>query len=143
MLGSGRYDTRLGFQRRLDLSVINDPNKVGNIWNDPNVWNLPNVWSMVGDGYGNFQGEWRDYWVCWGVHTRKFGKESTEAGQLESTSMGVIVVRRCRRAMLVHEGDRITFKNGPYIGRSVQIRSRIMSADASEVEFRIEDGVAT
>lgn len=115
MLGAGRYDTRMAFQRR----------------------------ATVDDGYGNVQGAWQDYWVCWGVYDRKFGRERLAAGQLEATSKGTIVVRRCARAMMVNEGDRITFRNGPNKGRSVQIRSRIMSADNSEIEFMIEDGVAT
>lgn len=72
-----------------------------------------------------------------------FGRESVEAGRLESTLRGTLSVSRSAAVAAVLASDQVLFVRGPYTGKAFQIRSEpVTSDDLAHVEFDIESGVA-
>jgi SPP1 family predicted phage head-tail adaptor len=115
MLGAGALRHRVSFQRR----------------------------QTTDDGFGNVQFTWADHWKCWAGVKPEYGRETLEAGRMESTMRGVVTVLSCQKARDVKNGDRVTFLTGPYSGQSAQIRSIVPTPLGGEIEMVIETGVAT
>lgn len=95
------------------------------------------------DAYGNvFGGSWAALVTCWAAFRPQFGRESLEAGRLESTLSGVVRVRRFAATESVTAEDRVVFVAGPYAGRTANIRSIVPTMDNRAIEMTIEEGVA-
>ena len=95
------------------------------------------------DGYGNEVENWVLSFECSASFRPKFGREQLEAGRLESTMQGTLTVRRNPDTAGVTASSRVVFVAGPYAGKECQIRSIIPTPDNREIEFMIEEGVAT
>lgn len=117
MLSAGQRDHRVRFERRV---------------------------AGADDGAGNVRpGDWTALNTCWAAFRPKFGKEQLEAGRPESTMLGTLTTLAFAATKAVTAADRVVFVAGPYAGKACQIRSIIPSPDAREIEFLLEDGVAT
>lgn len=100
--------------------------------------------SGADDGAGNpLPDEWTALNTCWAAFRPKFGKEQLEAGRLESTILGTLTTLSFAATKAVTAADRVVFVAGPYAGKACQIRSIVPTPDAREIEFLLEDGVAT
>lgn len=96
------------------------------------------------DGFGNvLPEEWTALNTCWAGFRPKFGREQMAAGRLESTMQGVLTVLSFSATKAVTASDRVVFVAGPYSGKVCQIRSIVPTPDYREMEFMLEDGVAT
>jgi len=96
------------------------------------------------DGYGNPRpAAWTALSTCWAAFRPKFGKEQLEAGRPEATMLGTLTTLAFAATKAVTAADRVVFATGPYAGKACQIRSIIPTPDAREIEFLLEDGVAT
>lgn len=96
------------------------------------------------DGAGNVRpGAWSALNTCWAAFRPKFGREQLEAGRLESTMQGTLTTLAFAETKAVTAADRVVFVTGPYAGKACQIRSIVPTPDAREIEFLLEDGVAT
>lgn len=95
------------------------------------------------DGYGNESENWATALECSAAFRPKFGREQLEAGRLESTMQGTLTVRRTPATAAVAADSRVLFTAGPYKDKACQIRSIIPTPDNREIEFLIEEGVAT
>lgn len=96
------------------------------------------------DGAGNvLPGAWTALDTCWAAFRPKFGREQLEAGRLESTVLGTLTTLSFAATKAVTAADRAVFVTGPYAGKACQIRSIVPTADAREIEFLLEEGVAT
>lgn len=96
------------------------------------------------DGYGNeLPATWTALGTVWAAFRPKFGKEQLEAGRLEATMLGALTTLSFAGTKAVTSGDRVVFVTGPYAGKACQIRSIIPTPDAREIQFMIEEGVAT
>lgn len=96
------------------------------------------------DGYGNtLPATWTEVTTVWASFRPRFGREQVEAGRLESTLMGALLVRRSVLAATITAADRAVFTAGPYSGKTCQIRSIVPTMDNSWLEMLLEEGVAT
>jgi head-tail adaptor len=117
MLGAGQRNQRVRFERRL---------------------------SPGDDGYGNPRPVgWSALLTCWAAFRPQFGREQMEAGRLESGLRGTLTVLAFAGTRAVTAADRAVFVAGPYAGRELQIVSVVPTPDGSEIEFALQDGVAT
>lgn len=98
---------------------------------------------QVTDDYGNTLDAWETLLTVWAGFKAVPGRESLEAGRLESTLTGMLTVRRSTDALGITAADRGVFTVGPYAGMTFNIRSIVPSADMSLIEMTIEQGVAT
>ena len=94
----------------------------------------------IDDGYGNVESSWFTVLTVWAAFRPKSGRESVEAGRLESTVTGTLTVRP-QLAMNVTAQDRVVFLNREFSGRPMNIRSVVPMLD--RIEMVLEDGVAT
>lgn len=96
------------------------------------------------DANGNtLPATWPELTTVWASFRPQFGREQIEAGRLESTMRGTLMVRRSASAASITPADRVVFTAGPYAGRVCQIRSIIPTMDSSGIEMLLEEGVAT
>lgn len=117
MLDAGQRNFRVRFERR----VPGADDGAGNV--------LPRAWSALD--------------TCWAAFRPKFGKEQLEAGRQEATMLGTLTTLAFAATRAVTAADRVVFVTGPYAGKSCQIRSIVPTPDSREIEFLLEDGVAT
>lgn len=117
MLGAGQRNHRVRFERR----VRGADDGAGN--------ELPANWTALG--------------TCWAGFRPKFGREQVEVGRLEATLLGTLTTLAFAATRAVTAADRVVFVTGPYAGKACQIRSIVPTPDAREIEFMLEDGVAT
>jgi head-tail adaptor len=116
-LGAGQYRNLVTFERR----VPGTDDGFGNV--------VPEAWTEVATVRAAFRPE--------------FARERMQAGKMEATSAGVLTVRRSTLTLTIGGDSRVRFVAGAYSGRIAQIRSIIPSPDSREIEFVIEEGVAT
>ena len=96
------------------------------------------------DGYGNPRpAEWSALVTRWAGFRPQFGREQMAAGRLESGLRGTLTVLSDAATRGVTAADRVVFVAGPYTGRALQIISIVPTPDGREVEFSLQDGVAT
>lgn len=96
------------------------------------------------DGAGNERPEtWTALNTCWAGFRPKFGKEQLAAGRPESTLTGTLTTLAFAATRAVTAADRVVFVTGPYKDKECQIRSIVPTPDGSEIEFLLEEGVAT
>lgn len=96
------------------------------------------------DGAGNvLPDSWTALNICWAGFRPKFGREQQEAGRLESTLTGTLTTLAFAATKAVTAADRAVFVTGPYRDKECQIRSIVPTPDGSEIEFLLEEGVAT
>lgn len=94
------------------------------------------------DAYGNVQNDtWSTVTSVRAAFRPQFGRESVEAGRLESTMTGTVTVRRSTTTAGILPSDRIVFRDAPWSGKECNIRSIVPTID--EIEFVIDEGVAT
>lgn len=95
------------------------------------------------DGYGNTLPEsWSEVATVSGYCSMRPGKEALEAGRLESSSLGSLMVRRSPTTASLTAADRAVFVAGPFAGRACQIRDVSPTEDFREIRLVIEFGVA-
>jgi head-tail adaptor len=98
---------------------------------------------LADDGFGNVETTgWTEIVSRWVRVKPEKGRERVEAGRLESTMRGVVVVRRCGVTQAITAADRAVFIAGPYSGKVVNIRSLMPGADSTYIEIIFEEGVA-
>lgn len=95
------------------------------------------------DGYGNTLAAWSTRSTLWAAFQPEVGRESLEAGRLESTLRGVVTLHRSSLSLAITAADRGVFTAGPYADTVFQIRSIVPRPDAATIELVIEAGVAT
>lgn len=93
------------------------------------------------DEYGNVLGAWAPFLHVWSSFRPRFGRETVDAGQLESTTAGTLTVRRSRAASGITSSDRVVITTGEWDGKIFNIRSIIPTHDG--LEMVVEEGVAT
>jgi SPP1 family predicted phage head-tail adaptor len=110
MPGAGRLNKRVTFQREV----------------------------RIPDGGGGADRVWSDYFSCDGAYSPERGREKIEAGRLESSSAGILVVRSSSETRIVDEAYRVIID-----GIAHQIRA-IGNPDQHDrfLEFVVERGVA-
>lgn len=98
---------------------------------------------LADDGFGNIETSgWSAIASRWVRVKPEKGRERVEAGRLESTMRGVIIVRRCDITQAITAADRAVFVAGPYSGKTVNIRSLMAGNDSTYIEMVFEEGVA-
>lgn len=96
------------------------------------------------DGAGNVLPlGWAPVMTCWAAFRPKFGREQLAAGRMEATLQGMLTTLAFAETKAVSPADRVVFVSGPYAGKECQIRSIVPTPGAREIEFLLEDGVAT
>lgn len=96
------------------------------------------------DAYGNTLNDtWATLLTVWARYQPAFGRESVEAGRLESTSRATVTIRRSTAAEGIKASDRIAFTAGPQAGKTVNIRSIMQSNDRAYLIMTVEEGVVT
>ena len=116
-MDAGRLDSRVKFQRQIP---------------------------GADDGYGNtLPASWSDVVTVWASFRPQFGSEKVEAGVLESTLRGVLMVRRSTATEGVTPAYRAVFVSGHFTGKECQIRSISPTMDGAGLEMTIEEGLAT
>lgn len=93
------------------------------------------------DGFGNVESAWEPVLTVWAAFRPRFGRETVEAGRLESTSTGTLTIRRAAATSAITAADRAVFVTGEWAGRVMNIRSIVPTHDG--IEMVLEDGVAT
>jgi SPP1 family predicted phage head-tail adaptor len=93
------------------------------------------------DGFGNVVGAWSDLITVWASFRPRFGRESVEAGRLESTTTGTLTIRRSSASSAITAADRVVFVTGEWEGKILNIRSIVPTP--AGVEMVLEEGVAT
>jgi head-tail adaptor len=96
------------------------------------------------DGYGNVlpSNTWTAVATRWVSFRPELGRETKEAGRLESTMRGIVRVRRDNTTETITPDCRIAFTVGHYTGRTAQIRSIVPMMDGADFEMSVEFGVA-
>lgn len=117
MLSAGQRNFRVRFERR----IAGADDGAGNV--------LPETWTALN--------------TCWAGFRPKFGREQMAAGRPEATMLGTLTTLAFAATKVVTAADRAVFVTGPYAGKACQILSIVPTPDAREIEFQIEDGVAT
>jgi head-tail adaptor len=96
------------------------------------------------DGFGNVETSgWSEIASRWVRVKPEKGRERVEAGRLESTMRGVMMVRSCQVTQSITAADRAVFIAGPYSGKVVNIRSLMSAPNSTYIELVFEEGVAT
>lgn len=116
-LGAARYQQRARFERQPKI----EPDASGTA--RPDRWtNLDTVWA----------------------HLRpQYGRETLEAGRLESTTRAVLTIRRTAFAKALTADDRVVTLRAPFDQWVWAIRTITPTADNRELELTIEHNVAT
>jgi SPP1 family predicted phage head-tail adaptor len=90
------------------------------------------------DDYGNVTaGGWVALATVWGRLTERPGRESVEAGRLESSAAGTLTIRDSVAARGVTAADRVVIDGAEYAIRDVRPPQRI-----GLIEMVVERGVA-
>lgn len=92
------------------------------------------------DQYGNVAGAWQELVTVWADLRETKGKESVEAGRLESTVTATLRVRSSSDTRAITPADRVVVRGGTWAIRSGPIQ---LDAKNTTLEFVIEKGVAT
>ena len=95
--------------------------------------------STIDDGFGNTEGEYAPTLTVWGSFRPQFGREQLAAGRLESTMQGRLMIRRSLQADEITASDRAIFSEGPFKGKTCQIRSIIPTMDSKFIEILLEE----
>lgn len=94
------------------------------------------------DGAGNVHHDFTPLFTIWGRIRLQFGRESLEAGRLESTTIGTLTVRRSASTESLTADDIAIAVAGQFAGQTYNIRSIVPSLDGTFIEMTIESQVA-
>ncbi len=114
MLRAGRYTSRA----RLERQAVGHATAGGNVLEE---------WETVGAPF-------------WCAIRPEFGRESVEAGRLETSSRATVTLRRSAFSEGITAADRLVVTGGPQRGLTFNIRSIVQTMDNAEIEFVCEAG---
>jgi head-tail adaptor len=114
MLRAGRYTSRA----RIERQATGTATAGGNVLQS---------WATVGSPF-------------WCAIRPEFGRESVEAGRLETSSRATVTLRRSAFSEGITAADRLVVTGGPQRGLTYNIRSIVQTMDNAEIEFVCEAG---